>query len=373
MSVLWYILEKEFKQIFRDKSILAMMFALPLIQLIIVPLAMDYDVKNLKIVVVDMDHSSLSRQLVNKIGSSGYFTLVAAESSYRDGLALVENDDASLVLEIPPNFERDLVRDGHRQLGVSVDAINETKSSLGTSYLNTVLADFTRELRWNIISPENRMIINPVIEITSTQWFNPRGMYTYYVVPAILVFMLTILAGFVSALNSVREKEMGTMEQINVTPIRKWEFILGKMIPFWIIGMIVFTIGLLVQWTFYGIFPLGSIGVLYLFASVYLVALLGFGLLISTYSDNQLQSMFIAFFFIMLFLLMSGLFTPFESMPAWARMLANLLPITHFIKVIRMIILKGSGLADIKMELLYEMIFAIVLNSWAIWNYRKTS
>jgi ABC-2 type transport system permease protein len=218
-----------------------------------------------------------------------------------------------------------------------------------------------------------RNIIPPAtIDITYSNWFNPLAEYKYYIVPGVLVLLLTMIGGFISALNIVKEKESGTIEQINVTPIKKWQFILGKMIPFWIIGMIVFTLGLLVTWLVYGILPEGNIAVLYLFASVYLIALLGFGLLISTYSDNQLQAMFIAFFFMMIFMLMSGLFTSVESMPAWARMIANLTPITHFIRVIRMIVLKGSNFSDIGMEFLYMVFFAVVLNAWAIWNYRKT-
>jgi ABC-2 type transport system permease protein len=182
-----------------------------------------------------------------------------------------------------------------------------------------------------------------------------------------------MIGGFITALNIVKEKETGTIEQINVTPVRKWEFIAGKLIPFWIIGMIVFTLGVLVCRLVYGIFPQGNIALLYLFAAIYLVALLGFGLLISTFCDNQIQAMFVAFFFMMIFMLMSGLFTSVESMPLWARTISRLTPITHFIRVVRMIILKGSGLADVKAELLYTIAFAVILNAWAIWNYRKTT
>ncbi len=171
----------------------------------------------------------------------------------------------------------------------------------------------------------------------------------------------------------MREKEIGTIEQINVTPIKKWEFILGKLIPFWIVGMIVFTIGLTVMYVVYGIFPKGSIPVLYLFAAVYLVALLGFGLLISTFSNTQLQAMFVAFFFMMIFILMSGFFTSIDSMPDWARKMSNLTPVTHFITVVRLIVLKGSGFWQVKTEFFYLIGFALLLNSCAIFNYRKTS
>jgi ABC-2 type transport system permease protein len=182
-----------------------------------------------------------------------------------------------------------------------------------------------------------------------------------------------MVGGFITALNIVKEKEIGTIEQINVTPIKKWEFILGKLVPFWIVGIIVFTVGLIAMYIVYGIFPNGSIALLYLFAGVYLIALLGFGLLISTFSNTQLQAMFVAFFFMMIAMLMSGFFTSIDSMPDWARKMSNLNPVTHFIAVVRPIVLKGSNFEQTKMELLYLLGFAVLLNGLAILNYRKTT
>ena len=373
MKVLGYILQKEFIQIFRDKAILAMMFVMPTVQLIIIPLAMNFDVKNIDVVVVDNDHSSLSQKFISKIGASGYFRYVNTEPSYKEALRYIENGSADLVMEIPAGLERNLVREGMQKVALSVDGINGTKAALGAAYLNAVIADFDKGLPLNITGSSKQPAAQPVIDITFSNWFNPLGEYKYYIVPGVLVLLLTLIGGFISALNIVKEKESGTIEQINVTPVKKWEFIIGKMVPFWVIGMIVFTLGLLVTWLVYGIVPEGNLGVLYLFAAVYLIALLGFGLLISTYSNNQLQAMFIAYFFMMIFMLMSGLFTSVEGMPAWARMIAHLTPITHFIKVVRMIVLKGSGFADIRLEFFYMILFSVVLNGWAIWNYRKTS
>lgn len=373
MRVLRYILQKEFLQIFRDKTILAMMFMLPTIQLIIIPLAMNFDVKNINVSVVDHDHSSFSQRFIAKVGASGYFRYVKAVSSYKEALQSIENGDVDLIMQIPPAFERNLVRERMQKIALSVDAINGTKASLGAGYLSSVIADFNKDVSLNM--SENMAISapKPAIDVTYSNWFNPRAEYKFYIVPGVLVLLLTMIGGFIAALNIVKEKEMGTIEQINVSPIKKWQFILGKMIPFWVVGMVVFTIGLIVAFVVYGIFPAGNFGVLYLFAGVYLIALLGFGLLISTYSDNQLQAMFVAFFFMMIFMLMSGLFTSIDSMPAWAKTISNLTPITHFIRVIRMIVLKGSGFGDIKMEFMYEIVFAIVLNGWAIFNYRKTT
>lgn len=374
MKVLGFILQKEFRQIFRDKTILAMMFAVPIIQLIILPLAANFEVKNVNVVFVDYDRSTYSQKLLNKIASSGYFRIVGNTISYNDALHMIEKNETDIILEIPNGFERNLVREGSQQVHMSVDAINGTKSSIGSAYLSAVLVDFNRSLDVNTKAVNNSTAAPmPLIDITYTDWFNPRKEYKYYMVPGILVLLLTLIGGFITALNIVREKEIGTIEQINVTPIKKWQFILGKLIPFWIVGMIVFTLGLIVMYIVYGIFPAGSFAVLYLFAAVYLVALLGFGLLISTFSNSQLQAMFVAFFFMMIFMLMSGFFTSLDSMPGWAKQMSFLTPVTHFIAVVRLIVLKGSGLSEVRTELFYLLAFAIVLNGLAIYNYRKTN
>lgn len=373
MKKLQFLLQKEFRQIFRDKTIIAMMFAVPAIQLTIMPLAMNLDVKNINISVVDHDNSTYSQKLISKIASSGYFKITSADFSYQQALTHIENGSSDLLIELPAGFERNLVREGQQKIGVSIDAINGTKSALGGAYLNAVIEDFNKNISLN----RHEISINDsqggAINLTYSNWYNPQAQYKFYIVPGVLVLLLTLIGGFMAALNIVREKEVGTIEQINVTPIKKWQFILGKLIPFWVIGMIVFTIGLIVCWGVYGIVSVGSLSLLYATAALYLVALLGFGLLISTYSNSQVQAMFIAFFFIMIFIMMSGLFTSVESMPAWARSIANMIPVTHFMRIVRMIMLKGSNFSEIKTEFSYILAFAVVLNSWAIWNYKKTS
>lgn len=372
MKKLGFLLQKEFRQIFRDKTILVMMIAVPTVQLIIIPQAMNFDIKNINISVVDLDHSGYSQKLITKIGSSGYFKMVSGDISYAQALKHIEDGSSDLVMEIPAGFERNLVREGSQKIGVSIDAINGSKASIGGAYLNMVIADFDAGLDINQVGITGSQPYS-FVDITYSNWYNPLGEYKFYIVPGILVLLLTLIGGFMSALNIVREKEMGTIEQINVTPIKKWEFILGKLIPFWIIGMIVFSVGLTVCWAVYGIISVGSMLLLFAIAGIYLIALLGFGLLISTFSNSQVQAMFIAFFFILIFILMSGLFTSVESMPAWARTLSNLTPVTHFIRIVRMIMLKGSGFSDIQAELGYILVFAFVLNGWAIWNYKKTA
>lgn len=374
MRIMLFILRKEFRQIFRDKTILAMMFVMPIVQLIIMPLAANFEVKNVNIAYVDHDHSSYSQKLLHKIMSSGYFKLAGNPDSYKNGLKMIEEGNADLVLEIPPGFERNLVREGSQKVNLSVDAINGTKSALGGSYLLSVINDFNNSLDVNVKFSARKSDNSPAkIVIKETNWYNPRAEYKYYMVPGILVLLLTLIGGFITALNIVKEKEIGTIEQINVTPIKKWQFILGKLIPFWIVGMIVFTIGLVVMYVIYGIFPEGSLFTLYVFAAIYLIALLGLGLLISTFADTQLQAMFIAYFFMMVFMLMSGFFTNTESMPDWARKMSNLTPVTHFIKVVRLIVLKGSRFYEVQTEFYYLIGFAVVLNGLAIYNYRKTN
>lgn len=368
-----FLLRKEFRLIFRDKTILAMMFAMPIFQLIIMPLAADFEVSEVNIAYVDNDHSPYSTQLIHQIESSGYFNTIATPASHQEALQLLEHGTIDVLLEIPPQFEQNLIHQKHQQLYLAADAINGTKAALGSAYLASVIRQFNQEI--DIISKSPQAARQPTAQLglENVNWYNPLSNYHYNIVPGILVLLLTLVGGFISALNIVREKEAGTMEQINVTPIKKWQFILGKLIPFWLIGLVVFTLGLAVMYIVYGIFPAGSLALLYLFAALYLIALLGFGLLISTFANTQLQAMFIAFFFIMIFILMSGLFTSTASMPRWAYLISQCIPITHFMEVVRLIVLKGAQFIDLLLPFAYLVGFALLLNTAAICNYRKTN
>jgi ABC-2 type transport system permease protein len=255
---------------------------------------------------------------------------------------------------------------------VAVNAINGTKANLGGAYLLTVIQDFNRDVRSQFIQPGN-FNQQPTIDIASSNWYNPLLNYRMYMVPGILAILVTMIGGFLTALNIVKEKEVGTIEQINVTPIKKYHFILGKLIPFWILGNVVFTLGLIVAWLVYGIIPVGSLLLMYGFIAVYLLAVLGFGLLISTFCESQQQAMFVMFFFVMIFILMGGLFTSIDSMPSWAKIVTKFNPVSYLIEVMRMIMLKGSTLKNITTQLGIIALFALVFNSLAILNYKKTS
>ncbi len=370
MRALLILLEKEFRQVFRNPAILRLMFIMPAVQLLVIPLAADYEVKNVNICVVDNDHSSYSQKLVNKITATDYFTLVDYTDSYEEALGYVEHDEADLVLQIPKSFERDLIRENEAQLFLAINAINGVKANVGGAYLNRVIADFNQDVRMEWI-PLPRQNPQPVIEIKSINWFNPLMNYQYFMVPGILVILITMVGAFLAALNIVKEKEIGTIEQINVTPIRKYQFILGKLIPFWVLGQVVLTIGLLISWLVYGIVPLGNVLTIYAFSAVYLISILGLGLLVSTFANTQQQAMLLSFFMMMIFILLGGLYTSIDSMPGWAQMITKINPVTYFIEVMRMVVLKGSSLYDIRYHLLIVLIFGVVFNGLAIWNYRK--
>lgn len=372
MRALRILLEKEFRQVFRDPAILRMMFMMPVVQLIVLPLAADYEVKNVKIAIVDYDHSTYSQKLTNKIVASKYFQLVDYTDSYDEALERVENDEADLVLQIPASFEKELVKEGKSTLFLALNAINGVKANLGGAYLRSIISDFNRQVRLDWIQMP-RFNPVPLIEVTSVNWFNPLMNYRFFMVPGILVILVTMTGAFLSALNIVKEKEVGTIEQINVTPIRKYQFILGKLIPFWVLGLIVLTLGLIVAYLIYGIVPVGNILTIYVFAAIYLLAVLGLGLLVSTLANTQQQAMLISFFMMMIFILLGGLYTSIDSMPEWAQVFTKFNPVSYFIEVMRMVVLKGSSLYDIRYHLGVVAIFGVVLNSFAVWSYRKRS
>lgn len=369
MRTLLLLLDKEFRQIFRDPIMPRLIFLFPVLQLLVLPLASDFEIKNIQIAVVDHDRSSYSTELTRRITASGYFVLTSSGDSYNEAFRLIESDRADLVLEVPAGFEEELRRDRTSSLFLAVNAINGTKANVGGAYVSRIIGEFNQHIRLEGFTPPAGMV-----RIEPQNWYNPHQDYARFMVPGFLVMMVTMIAAYLTALNIVKEKEIGTIEQINVTPIPKSIFILGKLIPFWIIGNMVFTLGLfLVARVVYGIIPEGSTALLYAYLSVYLMAILGIGLLISTYSSTQQQAMSLAFFVMMIFLLMSGLFTSIESMPAWAQVIAWLNPLTYFVDVIRMLVLRGSGFSDIATHFAATAGFALFYNSWAIWNYRKTA
>ncbi|MDX1409009.1 MAG: ABC transporter permease, partial [Saprospiraceae bacterium] len=302
MNILRHLLIKEFKQIFRDPAILRLIFIVPAIQLLVLPFTADYEIKHIRIGIVDHDHSAYARALVRKLAHSTYFDLASYSSHHADGPAWIEDDLVDLFVEIPAHFEVDLVRDQQAGIQLVVNAVNGTKGSLGATYASRIIREFNEDvraewIRWPRVNPV------PVIEVTHRAWYNRDADYQTFMVPGILAVLLTMVGVFLAALNIVREKEIGTIEQLNVTPIRKVHFILGKLIPFWLLSFVILTIGLLISYVVHGIVPQSNIGLLYLFSGVYVFAVLGLGLLISNFTNTQQQAMMIAFFFMLIFIL----------------------------------------------------------------------
>jgi len=311
-----------------------MIVMFPIAIMCIMPWVMNMEVKNVNTVVVDHDHSTLSTRLLDRLAESGYFTLVGTRQSYSEAISDVEKGRADIILEIPRHYERDTQAGSSPQVLIAANAVNGMNGSLGASYLsNLVTSNLSEAARERGIAPSK--------QTTSTLYlYNPRLDYKLFMIPALMSMLLMMLCGFLPALNIVSEKEAGTMEQINVTPVKKWVFILAKLIPYWCIGLMVFTICLLLSWLVYGITPRGSIALLYLASMLVALIFSGFGLTISAYSDTMQQAIFVMWFFVVCMMLLSGLFTPIESMPGWAERLTTLNPMRYYVDIMRTVFSK---------------------------------
>ncbi len=361
--MLRYLLEKEFKQILRDRFMPKIIFIIPILQLVILPFAANFEMRNINLSIVDNDHTVTSTRLVDKVLSSGYFSLTDRSDRNGEALVSVEGDASDIILEIPSDFERDLGKEGTANVMIAANAVNGTKGSLGSSYLSSIIQYFNREKGLSTMGSGRG--------VASINLFNPHLNYKIYKVTGIMVFLLTVIGGSISALNIVSEKEKGTIEQINVSPVPKYLFLLSKLIPFWVIGFVLQTIAIITAWLIYGLVPEGSLGMIYLFATVYLIAFTGFGLTISSFSSTQQQAMLTAFFFLIIFALLSGLFTPISSMPEWAQKITLANPVRYFVEVMRMVYLKGSGRAGIRGQFVIVCLFAVFFNMLAVISYRK--
>ncbi len=373
MKTIGYIIQKEFKQIFRNKAMLPIIFVLPLLQLVVLSNAATYEIKNIAFGYVDNDRSSTSRTLIDKFEASTYFNVLYAFPNAGQGSSAMLKGDVDVILEIPNHFERDLQKDRHNNLGVTINAIDGAAAGVQNVYVSQIVKSFNNNIRVDLLRPSDAVVRPVAIEGIPLFWFNETLNYKTFMVPGILVLLVTMITLFLSGMNIVREKEIGTLEQINVTPIKKRDFIIGKLFPFWLIGMGLLTIGLILAKLIFNTPMIGSLVLLYFYTGIYILVILGMGLFISNFTDTQQQAMFIAWFFIVIFILMSGLFTPIESMPEWAQVLTEFNPIKYFVEVTRMVMLKGSGLMDILPQLLKTLLYALIMNGLAVWSYKKAS
>lgn len=368
--MLKYLLEKEFKQFFRNSFLPKMVIILPMMAMLVFPLATNFEVKNVNLSVLDNDKSPYSQRLIQKIQSSGYFKITDISDNYQHSLISVEMDKSDMILEIPAHFEKELVSQKNAKIMISANTVNGVKGGLGSSYLANIIFDFASEVREELFQ-SNSKISSAGFSIVPQFRFNPSLKYKIFMIPALMIMMLSIITGFLPALNIVTEKENGTMEQMNVTPVSKFSFILSKLIPYWIIGFVVLTVCLIVAWLVYGLVPVGKLYLIYLFTSIFVFAYSGFGLVVSNYATTVQQAMFMMFFFIMTFIFMSGLYTPIENMPEWAQLISNYSPLKYIIRVFRMIYLKGSGFGELISPFIALCAFALFFNAWAVISYRK--
>ena len=350
--ILRYLIEKEFKQLKRNSFLPRLILIFPCVMMLVLPWAATLEIEDLRIAVVDNDHSPSLRRLVHRIEASRYFKLTELSPAYREGLDVIERGKADVLLEIPRGFEKEQVNGRATSASVVINAVNGSKGSLGSSYLMRILspADNTASVRYQ---------------------FNQHLNYKVFMVPALMTMVLVMLCGFLPALNVVSEKEVGTIEQINVTPVSRFTFTLGKLLPYWVIGFLVLNLCMLLAWLVYGLTPEGSIFTIYIATLVFVLVVYGFGLVISNYPATMQQAMFVMWFCMLIFILMSGLFTPISSMPRWARYITYANPLRYFMEIMRMVYLKGSGIQNIMPQLGTLAAFAAVLYYWAILSYRK--
>ena len=369
MRTIAFIIRKEFIQLFRNKVMVRIIFALPIIQMLVLSYTATFEIKEIRVHIVDQDRSKTSRDLIGHYSGSPFYKI----SGYSNSQSLAEVDimkgSVHQAITIPAGFEKDINTTGKARVRVATNAIDGAAAALMSAYTISIIQDFNL----NLMVESSGYPLQEPIQTSWSFWYNPELNYVNYMVPGILVLLVTLIGMFLSGMNLVKEKEIGTIEQINVTPIRKYQFIIGKLLPYWLVALFELAFGLVVAKLVFNIPLVGSLWLIFLFAAVYLLVVLGLGLLISTKSNTQQQAMFLSWFFIVVFILMSGLFTPIDSMPQWAKIINIINPVAYFVEVIRMIMLKGSGFADISRNFFILIIYGVIALSIATWQYRKTT
>ena len=381
MQSLRYLLRKEFLQIFRDRFMVAQLLLMPVIQLLLLGSAATFEIKTTRMYVVDRDHSAASRGLVDRLQASTRFVVVGASPSTGVGDEWLLERKTDFILGIPADFERDIMRTRTAGIQLVFNAENGAAAGVTQSYAAQIIAAYASELGAELtpvaaasaggVRVARAAVTARPIEVRARGWYNPDLDYHDYMVPGILVQLVTVVGTLMTAMNIVREKELGTLDQLSVTPLSQGAFMAAKLIPFWIIALVELTLGLLVARFVFHIPMLGSIGLVFAAASIYLFAALGIGLFISTLVETQQQAMFVTFFIVMIYLLMSGLFTPIRSMPVWAQWMAELNPVKHFIEIMRAVLLKGAGPRDIARPVGILAVFGVAVLSLAIRQYGR--
>ncbi|MBQ6167784.1 MAG: ABC transporter permease [Muribaculaceae bacterium] len=357
-----YLIQKEFTQIRRNAFLPKLIIVFPIMIMCVMPWVMNMEVKNIKVAVVDNDRSTLSQQLVHSIEASNYFIFKGQQPTYRDALQEIEKSRADVVMVIPQDYSRELANGNQPQVLIAANAVNGTKGSIGNAYLTQIVTAH--------VNPDAATL---QAKVSTLFLYNKNMNYKLFMIPALFAIVMMLMTGFLPALNIVGEKEAGTIEQINVTPVSKWAFILAKLIPYWIIALFVITVCLLLAWAVYGITSAGPIALVYLLVLLLALFWSSFGLMISNYSDTMQQAIFVMWFFVVMMLLLSGLFTPTRSMPSWAYATTYVNPMSYFVEAIRTVFIRGGGLSSIWHQVLALLGIGSVMACWAVFSYKKNS
>ena len=373
MRTIFFLVRKEFLQIFRDHTTVAQIFMIPIVQLLVLSNAATFDLKQTRLLVVDEDRTTVSAGLVHRLEGGRQFRVVRRTSTDHSVEEALLNREVTAVLHIPRRFEEDLVQRRQAVVQLVLNAEEGAATGIVQSNANAILADYARELSLTLPAAPGSSMRTAPLDLRTQRWFNPTRNYKHYMVPALMVALTTIIGLLLTAQNITREYELGTLEQLNVTPMTKVQFIAAKLIPFWLISLVIFSIGLTIGKLVFDIPMRGNLLLVYLALMVYLIVVLGLGLWISTITRTQQQAMFVAFFVILIFLLMGGLFTPVDSMPDWARAVAQANPVKHFVFIMRAVLVRGAGIETIAPPLLGLAAGGALVLTLAVRRYRKSA
>lgn len=360
LRILKALLHKEVCLMRRNPIIPKMIVIMPLMVMLILPLVATMDVKNVNVAVVDNDRSQLSRRVVADMDATSELVETEVFSTNAEAMEAVRRGDADVLLTIPPHWQRDMSAPD-----VEANGVNATKGMLGAQYVTASIATTLGE--WRAQNGLRAQTAAPTVAYR----FNPTLNFRNFMIPALLVILLIIICGFVPALNLVSEKQTGTIEAMNVTPVGRLTFVLSKLIPFWVVAIVIATEAMLIGGCVYGLWPQGNIGAIYLAVILFSLVMSGLGVAIANRSATMLQSIFVMFAFIVIFQLMGGLFTPISSMPQWAQMLTYAIPPRYFNEIIRAIYLKGATVADLWPQFVILGTLAVAICAYAAVTYRK--
>lgn len=367
----WAVFLKEMHQTLRDKVTFGLAVGVPIMQLVLFGFAINTDPKQLPTVLVVADASPLARQFAAAVGNTGYFRIVATTTSEREADAMLQDGRAQFLIAVPPGFERALVRGERAPVLVAVDATDPAATGGALAALQTlaptvIARDAPGALADTLAPP------HAAIDLRVHRRYNPEGLSRYNIVPGLIGTILTMTMVMLTALGMTRERERGTLENLLATPVRPLEVMIGKIAPYVVVGYVQLTVILAAARWIFGVPMEGSLLVLMAAIGVFMLANLAVGFTFSTLARTQLQALEMTFFFFLPSLLLSGFMFPFRGMPGWAQTIGEILPLTHFLRIVRGILLKGNTAAQVLPEVWPMLAFLVVAGIAALARYRQT-